>query len=299
LSSRVVVAISAYNEPSCLADLVENVRYFMKPNVVIVFDCSREQDLCERLDVDRCPTSRPLRWGHLAPFFVEVMQWLERRGVDYDYLVTLHSDMLLIRHGLDDYLDEQMVNSEYMAPGYLRTDDWCESRIPYLRRFHYGWRRIWGPLFGIDGPSWGYSPGQVFRREYADKLKKFPRSERLLELAYRSRILGIEEVFFATMADAMGCNPLRMPEEHGCHQPVVTLPRLKGYLETPSVYFIHKVRLSESDPVRVAMKDLRLGLMPSSFDEPETDSDPWPLDAPVPTKGIAEKLKDLYFHFLP
>jgi hypothetical protein len=207
--------------------------------------------------------------------------------------------MLLIRDGLGDYLDAQMTESDYMAPGYLRTDEWSESRISYLRRFHYGWPRIWGDLFMVDAPSWAYSPGQIFRKSFAEKARKFPNTERLLELAYRSRILGIEEVFYATLADAMSCNPLRFPEEHGCHQPIVTPSRLRGYLETPSVYFIHKVAIEESDPVRLAMREVRRGATPSNLESVDSDAAPWPLDPPVPSTTLGDRLKDLYFHFLP
>jgi hypothetical protein len=87
MPSKLVVAISAYNKPECLADLVDNVSHFTDPEEIVVFDCSREQRLTEGLDgVSRCPTSRALRWGHLVPFFAEVMWWLDERGVDYDYL---------------------------------------------------------------------------------------------------------------------------------------------------------------------------------------------------------------------
>ncbi len=299
MPSRLIVAISAYNEPARLAELVDNVRYFIDPDELIVYDCSKTGGLTTNLDVSLCPTSRPLRWGHLAPFFAETMQWLEKRDVDYDFLVTLHSDQLMIRKGLAEYLEVQMSESEYMAPGYLRTDEWCETRIPYLRRFHYGWPRIWGPLFRVDAPSWGYSPGQIFRKSYSEKASKFHNIDRLYKLAYRSKILGIEEVFFSTLADAMGCNPTRMPEEHGCHQPIVTLPRLLGYLDTPSVYFIHKLTLNESDPVRLAVAELRRGKTPSAPSGTTVDTEPWPLDEPIPTPGLIEKLKDIYFHFLP
>ena len=299
VATKMIVAISAYNRPDSLADLIDNVRHFADPEELVVFDCSPHQRLTEGLGVSLCPYSEPLRWGHLAEYFIGVMRWLQERRVDYDYLVTLHSDMLLVRSGLADYLDNEMVDSEYEAPGYLRTNEWCESRIPCLRRFHYGWKRVWGSLFKVDAPSWAYSPGQVFRQSYADKMVTFPDIDRLIKLAYRSKILGIEEVFFATLADAMGCNPLRFPEEHGCHQPILELPRLRGYLKMPTVYFVHKVSLEADDPVRLAVQDLRHGRLPKNENGVGQDSEPWPLDPAIASSGITDHLKDLYFHWLP
>lgn len=299
MSSKLVVSISAYNAPASLAQLVDNVSHYVDPELIIVFDASAEQNLTDGLDVVTCVSSAPVRWGHLVPYFVSVMDWLQRSSQDYDYLLALHADQLFIRPGIVDYLDSLMPDSSYMAHGYLRTDDWCESRIPPLRRFHSGWKRVWGPLFGIEAPSWAYSPGQVFRKEFIEKTTEFPNFERIIQLAIKSRLLGIEELIYATLADAMGCNPLRFPEESGCHQPIVDLQRLKMYLDVPTVHMIHKIDMDPEDPVRLAVRELQEG-HPTMLDELQpVEFSTWPLDPPWPSKGLSSRLKDLYFHFLP
>jgi len=299
VSSKLVVSISAYNAPASLAQLVENVFHYVDPEVIIVFDASPEQNLADGLDVVKCASSAPVRWGHLVPYFVTVMDWLRRTRQDYDYLVALHGDQLFIRPGLAEYLDGLMPDSSYMAHGFLRTDEWCESRIPPLRRFHSGWKRIWGPLFGTDAPSWAYSPGQVFRKEFIEKTTEFPNFDRIIELATKSRLLGIEELIYATLADAMGCNPLRFPEESGNHQPIVDLHRLKMYLDLPTVHMIHKIDMDPEDPVRQAVRELQHGRSAMLDELPSVEFSPWPLDPPWPSKGLSSRLKDLYFHFLP
>lgn len=299
MTSRVAVSICAYNARASLVQLVDNVSHYVDPEMLVVFDASPHQRLTEGLDVDRCPTSAPLRWGHLVPYFEGVMEWLTQRHVSCDYLMTLHSDMLFIRHGIADHLDAMMVESSYAGHGYLRTDAWCESRIPCLRRFHTGWERIWGPLFGIEAPSWAYSPGQVFRHDFLQRAARFPTIERIIELGRRSRLLGIEELLYATLADAMGCNPVRFPEESGCHQPPVDLPLLKTYVGLPTVHMIHKVDMDPDHPVRHAVRRLQDGRRGDLDHIPSSEHTPWPLDPPARSSGAIARLKDVYFRFLP
>lgn len=299
VSSKLVVSISAYNAPASLAQLVENVSHYVDPETIIVFDASPEHNLAKGLDVEVLTSPPGVRWGHLVPYFVCVMDRLRRTGQDYDYLLALHGDQLFIRDGIADYLDQLMTDSSYMAHGYLRSDEWCESRIPPLRRFNYGWKRIWRPLFGTERSSWSYSPGQVFRKEFVEKTAQFPNYDRIIKLAVKSRLLGIEELIYATLADAMGCNPLRFPEESGNHQPIVDLHRLKMYLDLPTVHMIHKIDMDPEDPVRQAVRELQNGHSAMLAELAPVEFSTWPLDPPWPSKGLTSRLKDLYFHFLP
>ena len=45
------------------------------------------------LGVDHCPYSKPLKFGKLADFHYGVMKMLEEEQYEYDFLVTLDSDM--------------------------------------------------------------------------------------------------------------------------------------------------------------------------------------------------------------
>ena len=48
----------------------------------------------ENLPVDLCPYSKPLQHGKLSEFHYGIMRMLEEENANYDFLVTLDSDML-------------------------------------------------------------------------------------------------------------------------------------------------------------------------------------------------------------
>jgi hypothetical protein len=257
---KLCLAILAHNNPACLADFLDNVRAFAPAADVVLFNGGRDPDLARGLDVEICPYSRPLGYERVAPFHYEIMRWLHEQRRRYDILVTLDADMLLIKPGLETYLEQRLGESAYMAVLFRNVPP--DTRWVTGRRFHLKWRNLWQPIFGTDIPYGCFNPGQTFRREYAERLLKFPKLEELLRRIERSSLRDLEEMVWATMAVTLECAPREYPWSVATavryvkrHSPV----DIQNYLADPDVFFIHPVTMRLDAPERRLIRLLREG----------------------------------------
>lgn len=295
---KVLLAVLAHESRRCLADLLANARAFVDPVDIVVYNGGPHPGLLDGLDATPCPGAVRLYRGNLVPFHAAVMRFAESRGIGYDHLITLDSDMLFVKQGVAAFLDGVMGDTEFMAAGYLRSDDWCRERMPRLRRFEASWPLWWRRVFGDTPASWAHNPGMVFRRSAVQRIVAWPELDRMLRISGRSRLHGVEEFVYPTIADRLGCRPLRHPEQSGNHPEPVDIPALHEYLASPSCYWIHKVPLDIGDPVRKEVRELQEGRAPARSADPVRPS-VRPLAAPAPSSGARDRLKDLYFRLLP
>ena len=75
---------------------------------MVLFNGGNNKIFAANQGVDHCPYSRPLKLGKLANFHYGVMKMLEEEQYEYDFLVTLDSDMLMIKPGFSEFLDYTM-----------------------------------------------------------------------------------------------------------------------------------------------------------------------------------------------
>jgi hypothetical protein len=302
MSPRIEVVILAHDHRDALEELIGNVQFFVPEAEVVVFNGGTDEGLTVGLGVDVCPYSSPLRLGNLVPFHWGVQRWMRDAGVPFDFLVVLDSDQLFVRHGFAEFLEATMVNSEFMAGGYLEVParyypDWDE-----VRRINYSWKRYWEPLYGLPHPAWGFNPGTVFRREYMDRVFRFANTEKILRVAGRSRIYGIEEFVFSTLAGRLGCNPIRHPGSHGLVSGYPSPETFARCLKDPDVFLIHKVHMEMDAPDRQMVRELRNGGDPDvsslvRFAEKHRRAETGA--APSWSVSTRARLKDLYFQILP
>lgn len=169
--ARLHVGILAHDQRFVLPHMVGNIHTFV-PDVpeakVVLYNGGRDSALHHGLDVEVCPYSKPLPYGKLEMLALDVMKWLYEERRKYDFLVTLDSDMLFIKPGFPDYLKVVMANSAYMGVRFqevLPRTTWSTGK-----GFRSKWKRVWQPVFQTTNPFAAYNPGQVFRKEYVDKL---------------------------------------------------------------------------------------------------------------------------------
>lgn len=246
----------AHAHRDALEDLLDSVRTYVPGAEVVVFNGGTDPDLTAGLDVADCSYSRPLRIGNLVPFHWGVMRWLADGGVDYDFLVTVDWDVLFVRDGLAAQLERTMAESAFMGAGYLVV----APEYPHwdcARRINYGWDRWWRPLFGTEHPSWAFNPGLAFRREYAERALRFDRLPQILARAARSRIYGIEEWVYATLAVSLECNPLRNPGSAALQNRHLSASELDRALVDPDVFVVHKIGRELDAPDRLALRSRR------------------------------------------
>ncbi len=261
--TKLCFALLAHNKPDCLADLVANIRHFAPGSDIVLFNGGRDPNLADGLGIDVCPYSRPLEYERVARFHYEVMRWLAEERRTYDFLVTLDSDVLLIKPGLDAYLSRVMQDSAYMAVLFRQMPPWTPRTTG--RRFNYKWEGIWQPLFGTRYPYGAFNPGQVFRHDYAARLLQFPQLEELLTRIDQSSLRDLEEMVWATMAVTLGCKPRNFP------YPVASAVRylerhspleLQRWVLDPNVYFVHPITMTMDAPDRRLVRELSQGRAP-------------------------------------
>ena len=94
--------------------------YFHQEIEWVSFNGGNNKIFAANLGVDHCPYSKPLKFGKLAKFHYGVMKMLEEERYVYDFLVTLDSDMLMIKPGFSEFLDQTMVESAYMGANFQK-----------------------------------------------------------------------------------------------------------------------------------------------------------------------------------
>lgn len=257
---RVCFAILAHNQRPCLDDLLLNVRHFAPNADMVLYNGGKDAHLADGLDIDVCPLSHPLRYEGLAEFHFDVMRWVYEQRRSFDFLVTLDSDMLLIKPGLEDYLEVTMRGSSYMAVDFneiLPSTTWKPGR-----RFHYKWNSIWQPLLGTRNPFGCFNPGQTFGRQYIERLMEFPRLEELQQRVQRSHLPFLEEMLFPTLAVVLECAPLRarLPDRSAIRFIGYQTPtEIMRYRDDPDVFMIHPVTMEVDSAERKLVRALRSG----------------------------------------
>lgn len=253
--TRVCFGVLAHNEPDCLADLVRNLQNFDPDCIVVLYNGGLDRTLGTNLGIPICPFSAPLRWGKLESFLFETIKWLHREQMVFDYLVTLDSDMLLMKPGFSQFLDIQMQDADYMAPNLqmiLPDTQWVTGK-----RFLGEWVRVWQPILGLEHPYGCHNPLQVFSRKLVSDIATHAQLPLIEETAQSSQVRILEELLFPTMVYAMGFKAKRNPGSRSVRVDYFTVQEFKGLLADPDVFFIHPVPMELQAPERRAIRHLR------------------------------------------
>ncbi len=250
----------AHAQADCVAELLESLNLYSPGSRVLLFNGGYDEGLGDRLGLETCRYSRPVRWGRgLHHFVLAVVRQMHEDHWEFDYLVTLDSDMLVIGEGLGERLADLMRDADYMAAfnrAAPRGSGWLWSERMYKQ-----WRQ-WGPLLGPESLRICYNPGQVLSTEYARRLMAWPKLPQLCREFERSRLQVIEELVWPSLADALGLNGRSWPDVeasalHGLHTPSHI-----SELRSRGVSLLHKVKMDLSAPERVYAGALRRGERP-------------------------------------
>jgi hypothetical protein len=244
--------VLAHAHPPALADLVENLQLLHPEARVAVFNGGTDPELILGIDVEVVPTSRPMRHGHLALFHALCMEWLADKA--FDHLVTLDSDVLAVRPGLADVLDADHLGAHLSQ--VLTGTPWRPGR-----RFLRSWPD-WQPLFRVDHPWRCFNPVQVFSRRYVEAYLSWPRRGELLDRLHTTRMEAVEEIVWPTLARTLDLQAVALPGGAA-----LTLSRhgpqdLERLLESPDVFFVHKVGMAYDDTDRRLIREHLRGQSP-------------------------------------
>jgi len=261
----IAVGLLAHNKPDCIADTVASLRHYIDDPRIVLFNGGSDQSLtavAAKLGLDYCRYSKPLQHGKLIDFHVGLMKHLAEDNWPYEYMVTLDSDMLLVRDGFEAFLNGQMQASDYMATNfhYLgQLPDWEVGRY-----FLHYWRH-WKPLFGDVRPAGCFNPGQIFRRSLVDRLLEFPSLPAVLQAARASRLPALEETIYSTLAVALRANPMTNPGTAAISLRMHNSRQLTAFLKDPFIFLVHKVQMEIDSPDRAFLRAVREGRSPQEF----------------------------------
>ena len=217
MSLAIVFAVAAHSEPESLVAQAENLAAACPHSRVVVFDGASDPSWRANIDLPFASQSRPLRHGYLSDFHYLVMQDVLHRYPDFDCLVTLDSDVLAIKAGLEDQLGGLLKDFAYVGarlhPLEGRTE-WSTAR-----RFMYHWPRYWQPLLQISQPWGAFNPGQVFRRDVVERVVADATVPPLLDAVRKARATALEEIVYPSLVVGRGFAGTSHPGAHALDPP--------------------------------------------------------------------------------
>jgi len=285
---RICFVILAHNKNDCLRDLVENLRAFAPASTSVLFNGGTDPTLGKNLGIPICPYSRSLGYSWTTTFLLDVMQWIADKGYEYDHLVYVENDMLLIKSGFEEFLQQEMQGFDYMAVQLRKlysADGWGTAE-----RFLPKWTTIWQPLFQLAVPFGCLNAAQVFSRNTVEAVLAHPRLFEIRNRTASSSIPSLTELLYPCLVASAGCRMKSYPVAQaeairwkGHH----SLDELLAHREHPHVYLLHPIGMKYDSPDRQFIRAHRTGAILSRDRLQELFSG-WP--APVPRRTITRRV---------
>ncbi|MBM7656473.1 galactosyltransferase-related protein [Neobacillus cucumis] len=248
--SKICFAILVHEDRELVKELIENVRYYCPNSTFVLYNGGNDPALCEGLGVPVCPTSHKLKRGWTTIHFLEVMEWLEELGIEYEYFINIDSDALFIKKGYEEFIQSEMQDTDYMAV-YLRVPekDWYIGKE--LKKDVNRWKAIFNvdPFYGV------FNVGQVISRPIVKALLDPVRKQTLKNALIETPSFGTDEIFFVNMAIELGFRikkyPNKMDTQMIRYRPYFTIDEMMYCLtDSESSCLCHPILRDKDDPVR-------------------------------------------------
>lgn len=247
---KVLFMVLAHKNEDVLASQVQNIRHFNPNSNIILYNGGENKNFGVSLNIPICPYSRPIKWAYQAQVLLDVMKWLEETNVEYEYLVSLDHDMLFVKHGFEEFLDQSMQKLDCMGWQLLKGSE--KEKYPDCRVPQSLWNEwdVWQPIFQTDDFLRYFNPGQVYRKGIIQRMLSYLQSidqKNLEELIANTRVYGFEEMFCVTLAMACGGRCGEYPDGHEYNEAVrwgknISLKEVKRVIKHPSYYWIHPIK---------------------------------------------------------
>lgn len=254
---RIVMVIVAHDHRASLEELVVNVRHFCPDSELYLYNSGDDQSLGTDLPIKMVPSPRRLYYAKVTPFFFDMFEWLMKKRVSFDYVINLETDMLFIKPGFENFISMVMENSDYMAPRFARFTS-KKSRWRPIRSLRPELPE-WYKVLGIQHTHEGFSPGQVFSREYIDLLLAHPKYPDIRRLVKENKSYTLQEVLFPTLIDTLNLKGQSYPNGTDSfirYRPYHGISGVKRALQCPNAYYVHPVRRESDDAARVFIRSL-------------------------------------------
>lgn len=243
-------ALLAHKDEYALLQQVRNIRKYNGQNVkIVLYNGSNNPNfgkmVCKNENIMYCPYSRPLEWGKTGRFFYDVMRWLEKKKVKYDYLVYTEYDVLFMNHGLEKLLEEELKGYDFIGrvlrknisdpnktiwkPGVTMWKEWGE----------------WKPFFQSDRFYGTSNPMQVYRHSIIKRMLARIDKPKLERLLGSTKVFALGEMLYITLAVICGGRGKQYPDPAIAYMrttPRLKLKEAKDAKRKPEVLFVHPVK---------------------------------------------------------
>ena len=245
-------AILAHENEEVLKNQIKNIKHFNPGCKVILYNGGVDPTFGLKSNIPICPKSRPLTKDKLGRFFLDVMTWLEETKEDYDYLVNLDSDVMFVKKGYEDFLDEQMQGYDLMGinMGIQRSPMDAPHWLPGMNMWSE-WA-IWQPFFGTDYFCGSLNSMQVYRKEIVSKMLKNLDTVKLETLFQITTVYALEEILYATLAVRSGGRHKPYPSESAAYVEwsPLSIEQVETAQKEENVYFVHPIDRTMDNPAR-------------------------------------------------
>lgn len=257
---KICFAIPVHENRDVIKDQLENIRYFCPNASIVFFQSGKDPNLCNRLGIPVCPTSFPMVWGQdFSWFFLNVMEWLENIGYQYDYFINLDSDSLFAKKGFEEFIISEMEEFDYMSADIKiipSDDDWWGPAQIMKKVWH-----LWQPIFNTEH-FYGCFGSQVFSRKFVKQILSFNKFEDMKKMMKQTEkeVFALEEILFITLANSLGVKSKAYRHNVGKwmrYVPKYTEQEIMDAINNnEECYLLHPVQRLMNDPARKFIKSL-------------------------------------------
>lgn len=298
----VYFAILAHKNEEALAEQIRNIRHFNPDAGIIVYNGGPNPGFGKDMNTLFYPGSHPIRYGNLAPYFWEIMKWLEECRVEYKYLINLDHDVLFVKHGFTRFLNKLMEGYDVMGWDMVPSSSPSDAVLSCCRGMWKEWDK-WQPLLGTDKIYRYLNPTQVYTHEMVRRMLETTDHKLAEELIADSKVFALEEVFFVTLAYSRGARIREYPREENWKRASrfssqINFEEAEWSRNHPLYYWIHPVK----DERLIRMNKWLMGESPleiEALDQPaqseatelETQFEPLPNANPAPKSVTRRRLR--------
>ncbi|MFE1244720.1 DUF707 domain-containing protein [Fictibacillus sp. NPDC058756] len=250
MERNVFVIVLAHKDEKVLEEQIKNIRHFIPEAGIILYNGGNNPDFAKSLKIPIYPYSRPVQWSRSARVYWDVMRWLEDMDVNYKYLVNFDHDMLFIKHGFEEFLDESMKDFDCMGWQLFKGTEIEKYPAPVVPQSLWNEWEIWQPIFQTNDFLRYFNPGQVYRRGIIQQMLRYLQTiddEKLSNLFDKTHVHTLDEMFYVTLVMACGGKYREYPDGHQYNEAVrwgenITLKELRIVQNNPSYYWIHPIK---------------------------------------------------------
>lgn len=301
-----IFACLVHENFECIVDLLQNLRYFDRDSLVLLYDGGESATLLPgkfpyaRFNATIVPDPQPMRWGRLHRFAFDCLRYAVE-NYEFESLTIVDSDQLLLRSGYSSFIGDFL--RRHPRVGLVVKN--CEPLKPdtpiHPARAALSEAGLWRPLLeefpgtatrfaGWTTVYWSLWPGTVFSAAAARQIcDRFLGNQLLEEILAATGIVATEEILFPTLVMLLGYDLAGTPcvPRYVRWRRPLALEELEAARGELLAFWAHPVTRDYADPARTRLRTLCDGYLRSGIERVDFRSGSVTAhNAPIDAAGI-------------